>query len=1537
MATINLYKGLGEEYKTIKANGKIGDILKDFDPNINLDHCIFLNGGRSVSRDYIAHEGEIIFVREAPNGVTTVCLVISAVVAAVALGVGIYGAVQSQKAKEQLADAEKKSRDLSSKTETLPFLKGAKNSSAIGNNIPFIMGSIHHTPYLLTSGFYSIGGTNGQTQYWNAILVVGYKDAIINNLSVGSQLLVGYNVYEDVPKLDGSFERVFYMSRNNTHPYQFHSGPYTADGNKIELRDTGEIELNDAYNTKISTADYGDEIPHKYSDTTDWKDGLQKQLESNTYRADVCIVFNGLRKYSDGWKSKNVKFSIYWANDISSGTPTWHLATSGIETGEINSDKTVRFETSIIFSAAECYGKDISLKIVRETPCEESNGQETAYLCYINCWQYDYVKSSSTNIVPCSPIEQPWRDRTLRIGISLVANDSTKDTLDEINCMAYGRARIWDGTEWTSEKYPTRNPASWVLEVMTSDCHTHSKYLDSEIDLEALGALFEYCDKQKFYCDGIVTSDIKKSDLLNGILLECNATMYLDNEGKWTFAIEQAQNLPVALLNEQSIKKITVTKSFERKAFAQKISFVDRTTWATNTAYIDEENNVGSIAIYDKNKLITETAVSYITDGNHAYKYARRLMARQRLQPREITVQVGHEGDYYPMYSKVLLQMKQLAIGLSNGVIHAVKIENNLITQIETSDFCEFESGKRFGIIIQAQNDSDRQHIYLEVESTSGKTKLLTVTNPVTVGIIPEYGNIYSFGYLNDDGSFKSITNEMMIYSTKQNKDGWELTLKDYNEALFEYGAIPEYKTNLTAKKALTTSEAKVTLGDLQSYASATVGADGYSSMTITLYQRSFNKPALPTDTITYYFEEKALSPSSALNSWSVSIPEIDENNLPCWEIHATALSKDVSDEIEVSEWSEPAKILSNSNISLADVAELIQKLEPSPIVQADISAIGFAVDRSDRAMADQQKTVTFDVVQNVTHLDFKFGEIIYPNGWTVTTDEKKVTIAIPKGTKLTTEYITIPVIYRPFAQNYWYAYDSNGSKIYVTDDINILGDFKTVSEIPSTAKEKDVFNFVGTETVDSSSSTGVFKTNVAYQLNSLGKWEEFNPQEYAYGDIVYGEETTKNMVITCEQVKGGAYLNGISSTSNIPANAVLGDFFCWTGENTDSSLCAEGTFKQTAVYVWNGIKWAKTNDYDLNSTAMTDVLSVGASVLKENNSVISEKFDRIVSNTAIIEKLIASSVFTDALNAMHITLGYDETKKQGGIIKSSNFVKGSKGWQIDYEGNAEFSSVTMHGTVNNSDVKKGTIEEADIKKLTTGSSSSDTTVAISGGGWIDSESTQGFGILRNGNAYFNNGTFRGKIEATSGSFNGDITGGTININDKFRIAEDGTATLNGLFKSSYGIKLNDFSVGLSESNITNLEELILNTLAYKDYDAEAVNIATGNLEFTAPIPYDTENSFTLYVYPTQIAMYLFSSKPAIDIEAHNGYITMAGQYLYQISDFFMRLKPRAQYKEVDIYYSAAYYTSSNISRVSANITGTPDRTDLHLQGKIYH
>ena len=791
MGTLNIYKGLSEEYRTIKGNASVNELAHELYPELDLEQCIILNAGEQIAPDYILKDNDIVFIRVIPGATGAVVMAVIAVVcAAVAVGAAVYSAVEQQKAQEEMEKAQKQAKALAERITQLPFLKGANNRTALGYNIPYIMGSVYDVPYKLVAGYYTISGENGANQFWNVLLVAGFNNALIQDVSIGTKVIKKPNGTIEIP---GQVEEFSYLEDSGGNPYYFENDcPFYDPADKLDVKYENEVVI-DGLNEKVSCTSFSDEL--------DYNNAVVKQAATNTYKFDVCILFNGLRRYDDGWKSKNVSVKVEWSNDGS----TWNDA-GNIVTGDINSRKQVRFSKTVTLTAAQCVGKDIQIRLTRITALEESNSQETCYLCYLNCWQYDAAKSTDNNIVTCAPLEQPWRGRTTRIALRIISNESTKDNLDQININAYGKARIWNNDAWTVNKYPTRNPASWVLEIMTSDVHPHSRYNDDEIDLEALGAVYTYCEQNGFYCDGILTEDSKKADILNSILSECNTTMYRDDAtGKWTFAIEKAQNTPVALLNEQCIKSVTVTKTFERKPYAVKTTFTNRESWAVDTFYQTVNGKVDSSAVYGEHKIIVENAPKYITTFEHAYKYTHRILAKQQLQPREITVQVGRDGDYYPLYSKIMLQMKQLRIGLSNGIIHAVTVENGFLKQIVTSDLCDFtDTNARYGMIIQAQTDTAKEHLYIEAEPadpTKRITRNVKLSIPLAINVIPEYGNIYSFGYLNESGEFSRVTNEMMIYNRKQNSDGWELLLKDYNSAIFQFGDIPEYQTNLTTPK----------------------------------------------------------------------------------------------------------------------------------------------------------------------------------------------------------------------------------------------------------------------------------------------------------------------------------------------------------------------------------------------------------------------------------------------------------------------------------------------------------------------------------------------------------------------------------------------------------------------------------------------------------------------------------------------------------------------------------------------------------------
>ena len=356
---------------------------------------------------------------------------------------------------------------------------------------------------------------------------------------------------------------------------------------------------------------------------------------------------------------------------------------------------------------------------------------------------------------------------------------------------------------WSTAKSPTRNPAAWALEVLTSDVHEKSAFADSELDLESFGAWYEYCEENDFYCDAVITDENSKKTILDNILMLGNAALVYNTEGLYEICIDKAEDYSVALLNTQDISDISVTKSFERKANGRKITFVNRDSWASESVYLMKDGT----SDHTSDDTITEISPSYITDYTHAIKYAHRQIAQDYLQPKTINAVVGNEGAYYPLYSCVEVQLPHLAVGITSAVVRSAEYSDGKLTSLEISDFVTFEDEKSYGIIMQIQ-DTDGKQIFSAQVTGSGTTKTLTIETPAATTYTVQPGNILSFGEIDSSGGFSLVTNKMKITGISRSGDGYKLELKNYDDDLYTTGSIPDYISNATQRK--TNSEASV-------------------------------------------------------------------------------------------------------------------------------------------------------------------------------------------------------------------------------------------------------------------------------------------------------------------------------------------------------------------------------------------------------------------------------------------------------------------------------------------------------------------------------------------------------------------------------------------------------------------------------------------------------------------------------------------------------------------------------------------------------
>lgn len=88
-----------------------------------------------------------------------------------------------------------------------------------------------------------------------------------------------------------------------------------------------------------------------------------------------------------------------------------------------------------------------------------------------------------------------------------------------------------------------------------------------------------------------------------------------------------------------------------------------------------------------------------------------------------------------------------------------------------------------------------------------------------------------------------------------------------------------------------------------------TVGQDGFTVLTVILYQRKSTAPSKPTTTATYNFTTNTIT---GVGSWSLSVPSGTD---PVWVTSATASTRNtVEDNIEPSEWSTVQMLVQNGS-----------------------------------------------------------------------------------------------------------------------------------------------------------------------------------------------------------------------------------------------------------------------------------------------------------------------------------------------------------------------------------------------------------------------------------------------------------------------------------------------------------------------------------------------------------------------------------------------------------------------------------------------
>ena len=793
--------------KTLKNTAELVDIeagrsARANFPGVEFENAVLIINGKVSNPDTIIQDGDIVTLRQIPGDLTETPWWVATFI--IPFGFIIQPAEIAYKARQQADEAERELEKIkkltnSANIDNSPFLRGASNTIATGKSQPYFCGRNFLTPYLFSQPFYKISGTDGATQEVYNILECGFKGIVINKLGIGDTVI---KTFSDTTPQDGVFsidEGIF------------------ANG-KIEIKQNGELfSTLTELNRKIVSNVINREIAKDFEVTAGTTGHTIITLDPNAKDVDLCVNFPyGLYTYDENNNRIKAEVTIIPEYSLDGGS-TWAQFTfnqNGTQANVFNRNETksMRFIAHHEFTLADYQAlvtnnQTYVLIRLRSNAPDDQKTRADCYVYYYQSHVFDPLKSSTpagviddggtAGLVDCLNVEDKERAYSCIAGFKLTATTNNEKKLTQINIIATSTARTWNGSAWSETKAPTRNPAAIALEIYTSDIHPASRYTDEEIDLDAFGALYEYCENNYIYFDDLITQAQKKDAEIQRIADVCGCAFYKDIYGRISVAIDQAQKNAIAVYNPQNIISLTNKKTFTRRVDALRIKYIDSTndTYKQNTYTVTRLENGQPVTI-NEDSIIKEIDVKGITTQAQVVKYARRLMAIDELRPITTTLKIGAEGVYFTPYAKIGIQDPSINRDAQDTVVASVTYKSGRLKKITLKNPVTFTDPlKLYGVVINTVNANGAVPIALKVNGT-GTTRELEVITKYTAAEThqPAANNVVSFGELDENGEFTKITHEYVITRIARTDGGFNLDLQEYNEAIYDAGLIPAYK-----------------------------------------------------------------------------------------------------------------------------------------------------------------------------------------------------------------------------------------------------------------------------------------------------------------------------------------------------------------------------------------------------------------------------------------------------------------------------------------------------------------------------------------------------------------------------------------------------------------------------------------------------------------------------------------------------------------------------------------------------------------------
>lgn len=788
--------------------------VKDALSHLDLTSALVSINGQRCDIDTELHDNEICYVRILPKGgggangwnlIDTTMTILTGGLWGV--GSAIYGACTGKTWGKELFDRALDDNAQKTKTqeqvESVPYIRGAQNQSIIGKSIPYIMGKHLLVPYYCGHPYTQITGDDGEEQYMYILLMLGYNKLKVSDIKIGEQRLATNtaNVLNGTIAVDNpdmvQYDAKLEIQQGNSDVSLY---PYTVYEEQLE------IEL---LNTKKDRVFKNE--PKRFSGKNPMKVEVEIYIPSlisyddETNPVDASVTVKVLYRWStlEGNTSWTAFGGFTGANSYQDGSST--ITRKKARNMRFVASKTFNYNDIPLLDGELYPSATLEIQVTRESENPTDNRTSSqVYLSGIRTWSYDYEKSKlAKTLIAEKPVCDELMGVTARLGLRIKASKDLSGQIESINCVLQSYARTWDGSKWSTNEYPTSNPASICLKTLQSNMLGVYKKTDDEIDLVALGKIYDRCEDVhtgdlpeinkinkrgcKLRCNGVLTTPVPLRDLLVRIL-RTGRSYITNNSTKFSAIFDCAKSQYVTILNNQNVLKADNSKTFEDIVDGFKIKFIDETdNWQENTMYLNFEDGTTTVKA---NYEYTDIDMTYCTHRDEVWHNAMFEGAKKMYRKESWVRKLSVDGSILSTLDLIQLQDDTIVVGIGDGaeIIGLEKDETGqYIKTIHTDGrFNVSNMGKAYGIkIIQADGVNEPTIRVCKVTGLqAGLLKSFELASPIHISerIKPSVGDIIAFG------EYGKETIESFVVDKKPNGDGtYEVTLLPYSHQVYEY------------------------------------------------------------------------------------------------------------------------------------------------------------------------------------------------------------------------------------------------------------------------------------------------------------------------------------------------------------------------------------------------------------------------------------------------------------------------------------------------------------------------------------------------------------------------------------------------------------------------------------------------------------------------------------------------------------------------------------------------------------------------------